>query len=271
MGADLYQCAANGQSSSKIDTCSSALACNANLGACSQCPAGRGPAMVNVGSFCIDSTEVTNAQYQAFLDTNPTQAGYPHPRCGFNTSFAPAVALGASNLPVIYVDWCDAYSFCKWSGKRLCGQIGGTSNPTNLYNDASKSQWYQACTSNNPGANIWPYGNTFNDNTCNGYNYPSSGVIDVGSAVSCHGPSAPYDAVKDMSGNADEWEDSCDNAGPTDGHSDTCRTRGGSAYDGGDPPSSGLNTPFFLSCGANWQGYTRNARNHAAGFRCCAP
>jgi formylglycine-generating enzyme required for sulfatase activity len=287
-GADLYQCAANGQSSTKLQTCSSALACNASTGSCSQCPAtGRGPTMVNVGTFCIDSTEVTNAQYKAFTDTNPQQSSYPHPRCTFNTStstnlFLPTMTVGGDNYPVSYVDWCDAYAFCKWAGKRLCGQIGGTSIPTTGFDDVTQDQWYQACTSNNPPTYVYPYGTSFNDQTCNGFLYPSGGKINVGQAVNCHAPNAPYSALYDMSGNVDEWEDSCGtvNGGGTsgDGRNDNCRSRGGSFGDGGDPPASGGDTPFFLSCGADWGGNStitgyqkRQLKSQFLGFRCCAP
>jgi len=49
--------------------CGNGNVCNA-AGVCT-CPDLAGPTMVNVGGFCIDSTEVTNAQYLAFLSTNP--------------------------------------------------------------------------------------------------------------------------------------------------------------------------------------------------------
>jgi formylglycine-generating enzyme required for sulfatase activity len=288
MGADLYQCAANGQSSTKIATCSSALACNPTLGACSQCPAtGRGPTMVNVGGFCIDGTEVTNAQYKAFTDTNPAASSYPHPRCTFNTTdgFLPHTVSGGDNYPVSNVDWCDAYAFCKWAGKRLCGQIGGTSIPTTSFDDVTQDQWYQACTSNNPTANLFPYGATYQDQTCNGYAYLSAGKINVGQAAGCHPAATPYSAVMDLSGNVDEWEDSCNlitsgSMTQADGRRDSCRSRGGSYGDGGDPVGSGGDTPFFLECAADWGGATattgtdyqaRSHYSHFLGFRCCAP
>src|SRR5436190_190151 len=82
-------------------------------------PGVRGPDLVRVSwsgiAFCIDSTEVTNAQYQEFLAAPPPT---PVPRCGWNTSLQPATTGGAgcgaldpvghASLPVTCVDWCDA-------------------------------------------------------------------------------------------------------------------------------------------------------------------
>jgi hypothetical protein len=98
----------------------------------SGCPSGRGPTMIalafaDAGSYCIDETEVTNGQYQIFInagvDTNTQNA-----ECSWNTNFKPNCG-GANttgpNQPVTCIDWCDAYAFCKWAGKRLCGKIGG--------------------------------------------------------------------------------------------------------------------------------------------------
>ena len=48
-----------------------------------------------------------------------------------NTTFAPLnvevtwpPTAGQEDYPVVNVDWCDAASFCQWSGKRLCGRLG---------------------------------------------------------------------------------------------------------------------------------------------------
>ena len=41
------------------------------------CPGTSGPVMVDVGGYCIDSTEVTRAQYDQFLQSSPSTGGQP--------------------------------------------------------------------------------------------------------------------------------------------------------------------------------------------------
>src|SRR5262245_31170026 len=57
----------------------------------SGCPGTAGPQMVDVGSFCIDATEVTNAQYAAFVQANvpPQSVRANPPWCVWNTDYAP--------------------------------------------------------------------------------------------------------------------------------------------------------------------------------------
>src|SRR5262249_31474730 len=53
------------------------------------CPQAKGPAMVDLGAFCIDTTEVTNTHYAAFLAANvPLQSVSHDPStCTWNTSY----------------------------------------------------------------------------------------------------------------------------------------------------------------------------------------
>jgi formylglycine-generating enzyme required for sulfatase activity len=216
--------------------------------------------LVEVDSFCIDSTEVTGAQYERFVtakagDTSGQVAG-----CTDNTTYVPSgawpIASDALNQPVTHVDWCDAHAFCSWAGKRLCGRIGGSPNPFEAYADELRSQWYRVCS--NGGRNAYPYGSTFVAGTCNGSAdgcTATCAFIDVATSTGCQGSGA-YAGVFDLSGNVMEWEDSC---GTPDAGAEVCRLRGGSIFARGESE---------MACDAD----SSDTRLHTApgiGFRCC--
>jgi formylglycine-generating enzyme required for sulfatase activity len=78
-----------------------------------------------VRSFFIDRCEVTNAEYAKFLDEveRNGDAGYCHPRQPARKDHTPAQwgdpIFNAPELPVVGVDWFDAYAFATWAKKRL--------------------------------------------------------------------------------------------------------------------------------------------------------
>jgi formylglycine-generating enzyme required for sulfatase activity len=225
------------------------------------CPFGRGPSMVRVAwGFCIDSTEVTNGQYDAFLAALAAgDAPAVPPRCQWNTAFAqpvhPQCALGAA-YPVACVNWCQAYAFCAWAGKRLCGAIDGGSLPSANAVDPGFSAWVTACTAN--GALAYEYGTVYAP-VCNtiapdGGNSPSS-FSPVASLLGCEGPPGVYD----LNGNVSEWQDSCAlDAG--NGQADLCHHLGGSLHDNKRCTADDTDTRD--------KGYIAT---YGFGFRCCSP
>jgi len=211
--------------------------------------------------YCIDSTEVTRAQYQAWLDTNPSTANQIAD-CAWNTSFTPDFPCGVynyvcqtdcANHPRACVDWCDAYAYCQAVGKRLCGRIGGGSNAFDDYDRRDLSQWYSACSSH--GTFEYCYGNTADDQVCWGPNHPYTSLmtVPVGSMSGCQSPLPAYAGVFDLSGNVSEWEDSCN--GP--GESAKCRVRGGAGASGS------------LTCASD-SAPPRSYIDYMIGFRCCS-
>lgn len=182
--------------------------------------------MVDLGAFCMDATEATNAHYTQFIAAlvpPQSQSGDP-PHCAWNTTYVPdpwPPGSGADNLPVSGTDWCDAHAFCAWAGKRLCGAIGGGAGSFAGFADPTMSEWHYACTQG--GATAYPYGSTLDTAICN-TSESALGIQDVGSFPGCRGTMAPFDQIFDLSGNVHEWSDECDN---TNGATDLCRYRDG--------------------------------------------
>jgi len=204
------------------------------------------------GSYCVDSTEVSNAQYLEFLVAKGTDMTGQDPWCAWNTTYTPSTGLWppSDQLPVKHVNWCDAFAFCKWAGKHLCGKIGGGPNSFADYANPTASQWYNACS--HGGAWTYPYGTAYQPTACNTLDNGVGATVPVGSKVTCEGG---FPGLYDMSGNVWEWEDACN--GNTD-QNDQCRIRGGPYDNGGD----------YGMCSTS-DGALRNDPR-AFGFRCCA-
>jgi formylglycine-generating enzyme required for sulfatase activity len=223
-----------------------------------QCPTGMVVAPIQgSGIYCIDATEVSYGQYQLFYDANPptdTQSAV----CTWNTAgWTPAAnwpALPANvDNPVTNVNWCQAAGYCKYEGRRLCGQIGGGSVALTSFTDFTKDQWYNACTAQ--GTNVYPYGSTYDSLACNGSAYGAGFPVSWQTLLDCIGGET---GLLEMSGNVAEWEDSCSGA---NGAGDSCAVRGGSFTDG----------PSGLRCDSGGAVVTqaRNAQANNIGFRCC--
>jgi formylglycine-generating enzyme required for sulfatase activity len=212
--------------------------------------------MVQADKFCIDSTEVTNLQYQAFLTAKGSDTGGQITGCaGVNNDFAPKPSVDfpyapeRAGFPVVNVDWCDAVAYCQWAGKRLCGRIGGGSVAFTFQLDVSVNQWADACS--DAGKKKFPYGDTYNANAC----YVKGGLADhvaAGSTKTCEGG---VTGLFDMAGNVDEWIDSC----RTTAAGDTCLVMGGS-FQSAEVPQPGCGT---------WYEDKRMTPNQRRGFRCC--
>lgn len=224
------------------------------------CSSDAGPTLVPVGAsgFCIDSTEVTVADYRAFVLAREGDTSGQRADCTANTTFAPTeyqMPMSDDRLPMRFVDFCDAVAFCEWAGKRLCGAIDGGSVSVDDVTNASVDQWHRACSRNNDGLHAYPYGPSFDNTACNAYAFDAGGMprgaLPVASLPRCEGA---YSGIFDLSGNLDEWEDSCTSSDA--GRS--CVFRGGS-----------YNAGFGKNCGV--AGTTDSTlRSPSVGFRCCS-
>ena len=220
--------------------------------------------------YCIDRSEVRNVDYKAFLDAGVSSAGQIA-ACAFNTSFDPDTTgdctqydpVNKKNMPIACVDWCDAAAYCKWEGKHLCGKIGGGSNPQASFADATKSEWYRACSKG--GTQSFPYGDVYAGMKCITVENTAIRPVAV-PYTDCEGG---YSGLYDMSGNVSEWEDSCS---ASSGATDPCAYRGGSYLSTnkkvGASPSALCNSNVANSPAIATK--TRSTRDKEIGFRCCS-
>lgn len=251
------------------------------------------------GAYCIDRAEISKGQYNKFITANQAVSDQIDVCKNANTTFVPRGAWPPAtsppnlahnmSLPVHYVDWCDAFAYCRWAGKQLCGQINGGAVEPGKANEATEGAWYNACSAQ--GQKAWGYSTEYSAGKCNdskvvyqdGGVTPSVGTYGYGGAnqdefvyrvvladnagnfgaydnVGCQAGSV---GVYQMSGNVAEWEDSCEGTNP----SSKCKLRGGS-YNSPDPAA--------LRCDADRRLERMPAEAPAAsdplkdvGFRCC--
>jgi len=179
------------------------------------------PLMVRVGSYCIDSTEVTNEQYAKFT-INPL-APSEVPDCEWKTIWAkPNYISSQSNDPVGMVDWCDAKAYCQWAGKRLCGRIGGGAQPENSSDGVNENldEWYRVCSDG--GKLRFSYGQTYDATKCNSSSGGMKPVASMPECVSAQG------RVFDLLGNTWEWVNACTELTSDGKDKVQCEHRGGS-------------------------------------------
>lgn len=225
-------------------------------------------------SFCIDETEVTQAAYVAFLlDVGDVGGTVQPPECAFNTELTRTGAgsncpsfTTANDLPVNCVDWCDAYAYCAWAGKRLCGALGD-GGPLDFSASVTNDEWHFACTGGFQKA--YPYGDS--GQICACYipeewttqmmcDYQDITNLNHKAPVASHpGCEGGFDGIFDMQGNASEWTARCEpGSGVGDEH---CVARGGTTYSVGGSS--------YYRCDLLDQTYARNDPSVDPGIRCC--
>jgi len=98
---------------------------------------------LNLRSYWISRTEVTNAQYLRFV-TASARAQPEHWRGGI-------IPQGIEGFPATFVEWEDARAYCKWAGGRL----------------PSEPEWERAARGGD--ARVFPWGNQWDRNRCRNF------------------------------------------------------------------------------------------------------
>jgi iron(II)-dependent oxidoreductase len=151
---------------------------------------------VTLDAFLIDRTEVTNAQYAAFLNENGNQneGGVPWVDMADDENFLTQASgtfqplPGFENHPVIQVSWYGARAYCQAVGRRL---------PTD-------AEWEKAARGDDGRG--YPWGNTaIGCDLANYWNGNVNGCVGTPVAVGSYSAGASPYGVLDMAGNTWEW------------------------------------------------------------------
>ena len=161
---------------------------------------------VYVNAFYMDTYEVTNAQFKAFVDANPQWQKDNIPSKYHDGDYlllwtGNSYPSGIGNEPVVSVSWYAAMAYAQWAGKRL---------PT-------EAEWEKAARGGLDGK-TYPWGNSAPDGTqCNFADVTLANYIDEitwtdDNVNDGHALTAPVDSypangygLHNMAGNAYEW------------------------------------------------------------------
>lgn len=198
---------------------------------------------VKLKTFWIDKYEVTNLQYQQFIEAT----GRHSPQHFVNRTFP----KGKMDHPVTYVSWHDAKAYCEWAGKRL----------------PSDAEWEKAARGTD--GRTFPWGEEFEvDNANTPVRWQSLNMDGDTTPVGAFPSGASPYGVHDMAGNVWEWTESWyrqypGNKHPSENYGELYKTlKGGSWWDCSFY-QCGISAPVF-----NRSFFDPQTKNSSFGFRC---
>ena len=136
-----------------------------------------------------------------------------------------------ASFPRPRISWERALAACRNAAKDLCG----------------REVWVLACSG--PKGQVYPYGNAYDPDACNGRDR-GSGVAITGASPMCVGAAR---GVYDLGGNVSEWVDFCEGG--------MCYAFGGNDFS----PADGMTCTSFFPVPPDLEFMD------GTGFRCCRP
>ncbi|MCZ6679725.1 MAG: formylglycine-generating enzyme family protein [Candidatus Poribacteria bacterium] len=192
---------------------------------------------VYVDAFYIDVYEVTNAQFQKFVEATGHRKPLP---------FYDKPKYNQPNKPVIGISWESARDYSEWAGKRL---------PT-------EAEWEKAARGGLEGQR-YPWGDSINPDQANyGHN------VEQPTPVGSYPPENSY-GLYDMMGNVGEW---CADWYRPDYYQNSPKRNPTGASSGG-PGELRVVRGGHYGLGAEWfsnasRRYSSDGRSYNHGFRC---
>jgi gamma-glutamyl hercynylcysteine S-oxide synthase len=177
---------------------------------------------MTINTFYLDKTEVTNLQYQAFMDATNYRPKDMHNFLldwDWSNPSHPHYQSGWDNKPVTWVSWPDAAAYAKWAGHRL------------------PNEWEWQYAAQGTDGRLYPWGNTFS-----AANVPTANTgrdTTPPDDVTAHPSDVSPFGVLDMVGNVWQWTNTF-----SDKHTSAAVLRGGSAYQPQTVNPTGVNWYF---------------------------
>ena len=134
---------------------------------------------LDLPTYFIDKYEVTNRQYQRFVQATSHRLPLVWLDRGYPT--------GRDNLPVTGIDYHDAQAYCGWTGKRL---------PT-------EQEWEKAARGSD--GRLWTWGNNWERAACKMDCGDGNPLEPLPAPVGSYRRDASVYGVMDMAGNVSEW------------------------------------------------------------------
>jgi iron(II)-dependent oxidoreductase len=164
---------------------------------------------MTIRTFYLDRTEVTNLQYQVFMDATGYRPADMHnflKDWSWSIPAHPHYKEGWDNKPVTWVSAEDARAYASWAGRRL------------------PNEWEWQYAAQGTDGRLYPWGNTFSASNVPPIN-TSRDTTPPADVMAYPGGASPF-GVLDMVGNVWQWTNTF-----SDQHTRAATVRGGSPYE----------------------------------------